>query len=474
MARFPTLGPGDKVRDKHLPDRLSDQELDSRYAPTSRGSTVFYDEFSRHANGPLAGKTPLIGAAWQTTGSAPTAIVDGRATSSDVGYAMAVVEDGRNGMLSTEVAFVGSAATMTMASCAASGASMLNNFVHFNFGPLGFFVTVRKDGGTFDPIMEGNWRAPAPLGINSPSRFGFVTRGNTVIIIGPNGETFAKSDPRIGQLGGNTKFWEPLTAGASQAFMYSASAVTFVGSGRPYGAADVAIDAASGFTMDGQGRVSGNRDGYNEVSIGRDDVASLPAVTYGPKSIRTYLVAAAASGATTIQTAEKFPQGSVVQIESGNNAETVTTTAPSAGSNVPYTTTVTATTKAHAANSAVVGTSPAGAQVSEYFNPENQWFYGPNAVLYVMRVNEMYLSPDLDTSIKRAAPGGGTPTGIVEMKRGIGFGQFGVVMTAGAGVPTGAGNTGDLYYRKDGAAGSVFYRCTATGPAGAAVWTALL
>lgn len=35
MARFPTLGPGDKVRDKHLPDRLKKDSLDGSYAPVS-------------------------------------------------------------------------------------------------------------------------------------------------------------------------------------------------------------------------------------------------------------------------------------------------------------------------------------------------------------------------------------------------------------------------------------------------------
>ncbi|OZE89994.1 hypothetical protein CH298_13510 [Rhodococcoides fascians] len=41
MARFPTLGPGDKVRDKHLPDRLRKDSLDGSYVPVpaSGGAT---------------------------------------------------------------------------------------------------------------------------------------------------------------------------------------------------------------------------------------------------------------------------------------------------------------------------------------------------------------------------------------------------------------------------------------------------
>lgn len=41
MARFPTLGPGDKVRDKHLPDRLSEEALDGSYAPLWQPSTAY-------------------------------------------------------------------------------------------------------------------------------------------------------------------------------------------------------------------------------------------------------------------------------------------------------------------------------------------------------------------------------------------------------------------------------------------------
>ncbi|OZD03901.1 hypothetical protein CH275_16045 [Rhodococcus sp. 06-235-1A] len=59
MARFPTLGPGDKVRDKHLPDRLTEESLDSSYAPVSRAAKnpdeIAVGAITRSANGAATG-----------------------------------------------------------------------------------------------------------------------------------------------------------------------------------------------------------------------------------------------------------------------------------------------------------------------------------------------------------------------------------------------------------------------------------
>ena len=57
------------------------------FAPKGRRSTVLYDEMSRHANGVLAGKVPLTGSAWATSGAQPTTVTSGTASSTGTGYA---------------------------------------------------------------------------------------------------------------------------------------------------------------------------------------------------------------------------------------------------------------------------------------------------------------------------------------------------------------------------------------------------
>lgn len=54
-----------------------------------------------------------------------------------------------------------------------------------------------------------------------------------------------------------------------------------------------------------------------------------------------------------------------------------------------------------------------------------------------------------------------------------GAGVAGAILNSGTGVPTIAGNIGDLYIRIDGAETTYFYRCTTAGAAGAAVWAAM-
>lgn len=53
MARFPTLGPGDKVRDKHLPDRLKKDSLDGSYAPLR----LVADGITYNSDGTVASST---------------------------------------------------------------------------------------------------------------------------------------------------------------------------------------------------------------------------------------------------------------------------------------------------------------------------------------------------------------------------------------------------------------------------------
>ncbi|TFI40251.1 hypothetical protein E4P29_25405 [Rhodococcus sp. 1R11] len=48
MARFPTLGPGDKVRDKHLPDRLTADQLDERVGTVGDSRYVPFERLAKN------------------------------------------------------------------------------------------------------------------------------------------------------------------------------------------------------------------------------------------------------------------------------------------------------------------------------------------------------------------------------------------------------------------------------------------
>jgi hypothetical protein len=180
-----------------------------------RGTVRVYDDFTASADGAISGRTPAAGSAWQTTGANPPAVASGAATSTGTGYMFQTLAD-KARLIMSDMAFTAGGGVMTMACCVAGDGTMLNNMVHFNFGPIGFSVTVRRDAGTFDAIpgLSGSWARPLATDGSETGVFLAILRRDTITVIGPDGiPRTSKPDTRIGALSGNTVFWEP-NAGA--------------------------------------------------------------------------------------------------------------------------------------------------------------------------------------------------------------------------------------------------------------------
>lgn len=400
-------------------------------------SPLLEDTFSLHADGPLAGVKPVLGNAWLTTGTSPTVIAGGYATSGLLaGYAY---QAGNPDVLECVNIFEGTSQSNTMA-WSSSTTFDLANMVHINFGPLGFTATLRQDGGTFDQLMVESWVVPLDSSGTVPYRFMVAIMGEQLIVTGPNGDYFSSPvDPRIAALRGKWYFWEPGTSSAgNQSFMVSVSAYNVP--------ANNISSPFLGPVLNGQtGRMTQTQNTLGapyqrqQVSIGQDPVTNMPAVIFGATTIFTQLTVPANIGDTTITTLEPIPLGSTFQIESGNNSETGTTSGSPVGTG-PYVQNVTvALTKAHLAGVSVIATPPT--QRTMYYNTENDRVFFPNTSVLVVQQN-LYFTTNVDTFINRSAAG---VTGI----RGVGAGKGALSVGQGvtANVPTAANMTnGGLFY----------------------------
>jgi hypothetical protein len=344
---------------------LVDESLDGKLG---RRDVSLYDEFSRHANGALAGKVPLVGNAWTTSGAQPTTVTSGTASSSGTGYAGQIFSAPVQG-IACELKWAGSGTAQAMTLITSTDVSIdVANAVHFNFGPKGFNLTVRKDAGTFDSLLASDWRRQMKVDNATVYRIGMEFRGDTVFLIGPNGEPYAVTDSRIGLLNGTMAVWEPVLSGSTEAKQVSAAAYTTANTGM-LSPLDMPGLVAAGFTTGLDGTTAGSRSTGREVSIGLDASTGLPAIMFGPNSaILAVLQTAVSIGATSLVLDQWMPSGTTVQIESGTNTETVTTSGASTGTG-PYTAPLTgAVTKAHSVGVAVSGTVPSSFKAKIYDN----------------------------------------------------------------------------------------------------------
>jgi hypothetical protein len=317
-----------------------------------------YVDFTGRANGSISGLVPDVGPALTTTGAQPPTIVSGKAASSGTGYIFATTGTVPQDLWS-DVVFTGPTNTgvMTMA----FSDSAINNAVHFNYGAKGYSLTVRKDGGTFDslPGGAGSWVRPVPADGATVARVRLILRGNTLTIVGPNGENRKINDPRIGLLAGAQVFWEPNNDGTNAALMLRGGVHTLNTTVQPSQFPAFA-DLGGEFLIDQDARVVGGAGTAFEVAIGRDNASGTPSIEFGSHyGYSIALTSAAASSATSIVTDKYIPNGSTIVLESGSGSETVTASANSTGSG-PYTTTVSALTKAHAAGVGGSAIPPSG------------------------------------------------------------------------------------------------------------------
>lgn len=454
-------------------------------ALAGRSSLGMFQDWSAHANGSISGDTTTYGGlTWQVTGGNVPVVTSGYLYSPGPSKGYACVDcPSQPRVITCEVAFggFGTDLPMTMALCANTFASgnILQKAVHFNFGPAGFTLTLLDAADTsrqfkvIGGLSSAKWRRPCKVDGTTLYRFSMMIKGNTVHLIGPNGEKFAVTDERVSSFAGPTAFWEPTTETSTIGKLRTAGLVFVAATGRG-GQHDLILETAGGRHTDYANRVVGSAGGYGERSSGLDPTAGCPGDQYGYTLGYATLTSDAASGATSIVTDEKIPNGSTIVIGTGATAESITSSAASTGSG-PYTTTVSALANAHAALTVCQITPTSTRHCTSYFNPENSTYYLPDSTsLAVRSTNGIFLSSGLTTGLKEQASSTNVPAGVAVVTKGMRFSTTGAIMTSGVGAPTGPGSVGDLYDRVDGSAGSYRYRCTTAGAAGSAVWTAIL
>jgi hypothetical protein len=325
---------------------------------------LMYDEFARHPDGALSGLVPLVGPTWVGTGAQPPTVASGLLTSSGVGYAL--------GSFAEQVSYIEALVVFSGTDDGSEGFSFgwgddsVANAIHLTVGGTGAFtLQLRKDSGSFDGILFANsWKRRIAFDGVTPYKFAMSLHGETVVVHGPGGEVFATTDARIPELAGADVFWEPLTG------TYVSKLASVRALARPTN--EVALTNgpnAFDLTPVGDDNLYAFRDQWWHMEIGRHTVSDLPAITFGPLRIRTALVNAIGIGAVAITTRDRLFNGSTI-LGYGNDAETVTVSG--ASSSAPWTATITAATKAHAAGEYVEGGgNPTGLRPYLDFNPDS-------------------------------------------------------------------------------------------------------
>lgn len=360
--------------------------LDGRFEQLGRDALAFYLDVTAMADGALTGTAAQVGGNVQTSGTQPTTIASGKASGPATGtsyLAPSTLLTAAPNLLMCEVAFSATTTSQVMTMISSSDASItVANGIHFNFGPRGFNVSVRKDSDTFDSIMTGTWREAVPCDGATTRRYALSVRNNTLKVTGPNGEEWATDDVRVGLLTGTLPIWEPNKSGTEQAFLTKAWAVVRDGTRRPSPYHHPADSAAGGFATDALGRVVGSKGTAYEVAVGYDNATGLGSIEFGPASAYpTTLQSGAAATATSIVTDKWIPTGSTIQIESGTNKETVTASGNSTGSYPTYTTAVSALTKTHAAGVGLSVTVPAAFRWKLTVNQGTPTLTGSNVIM---------------------------------------------------------------------------------------------
>lgn len=252
--------------------------------------------------------------------------------------------------------------------------------------------------------MSGTWSSPMATD-GTLYRVIVAVRGNRLVIYGPHGDVYASPpDPRVSAQRGTWVFWEPNTASGTVATLGSVFAYTRATTGYLGGALQPDLIAGAAAASDGNGRLWGSPGTSLGVAIGKGNASGQPSVTFGPPTYYTALSASASIGAGTISLRDSVPSGTVLQIESGNGSESVTTSGNPTGSG-PYTTTLTGTlTKAHASGVAVIGTAPSSRKTEMYLNQANGQFFLPDLAVVCVPQN-LYFSSNLDVNLSRSAAG---------------------------------------------------------------------
>lgn len=448
--------------------RLSESSLDASYARITRIPVVVYDDFAGLPDGPVAGRAPIVGPVWRTTGAVPPTITSGAMTSTGTGYAYTKPTVAPEAAWADVSFVIGTSADdkpMTIACALTDDAGMLNNLAaHLNWGPRSFALQVRQDAeNPFPYLLTGNWVTDLEAG--QVCRVGLSIRGKTATVLGPNGEIRTATDPRIAALNGGTWFWEPRAVSGSSARVRSVLATGRTSQGRGAGFADAVDLGGAGAVLDDQARAVGSRETITEVSIGINPANRMPGIFFGAQTIRTTLESAAAIGAASLSTKHPIPPGASLRIDSGTSVETITSGALSTGTARPYSTPLaTVTTKAHAAGSVVVATPTATSRALMYLNASNGHFHLPDVPVLVAPGDKLYLGDQLDTYIER--------TGAAVARSSAPFQvQTGATLRSGSGAPIASGTAGDYYFRTDtpSTANQRIYVCT-----GGTAWLALI
>lgn len=328
---------------------------------------VVYDDFTRYNNGPLNGQPPLIGPTWVTSGASPIQVVNGEAITnqpSGTGYMWANA-DGPIHYIECTMVLHGTP-TSGLMTMAWSNPSSLNDLLHSNINPTGFNCSFRQDGeaswgpGVTD-LVAGNWKYPMVPGYMY--RVGILVRDEMWMIIGPHGEVFSASDPRVRQISAkNAVFWEPTgTPGGNGIGLTSVRALRLADGDT----ADTLLSpmdlAGMAVNRDVNERVVAGRDTFWQVSMGTD-TSGMAGILLGPTKIRTRLSTDVPIGATSITTEEPLGYGGITfKIGGGDSLESLTTSgnsSPLPGAGYPYTHNVaTPTTKVHNKGDVVYTTS---------------------------------------------------------------------------------------------------------------------
>lgn len=398
--------------------------LATTYAALGQLTRTLVDDGSAHAAGGVAGTLPQIGPAWVTSGtSLPTWSGTGYASSAGTGYMAVPLPVCTSAIIHAGIVWGGTDnGTGPMALAFSSDATILvDNMVHLNFGPEGFNLTFRENGGSFDLTpCYGSWYEYAQVGsgilYHYALRVDAIT--STVTVIGPSPlDVYTFQDPRVALLAGlgsgSLPFWEPNTNGTLVTELVHMEAQTLVDTGPLQPFATYGENEMAGALRDSYQRVVGNRGQFGEVAVGASASDGYPSVTFGPTVIYTQLLAAVVAGATSITTFGPMPTGTSIQIESGTNAETVTATGASSGSGNSWTTAVTALADNHAAGVAVIATPPVSAQGKMEWNSSSKYLVMP--VAFALGSSGNFYTNDQTATLAENGSGawkfGGTGTG---------------------------------------------------------------
>jgi hypothetical protein len=362
---------------------------------------LVFDHFDRHANGDIATKVPVVGAAWRSSGSGLPTVTSGLLSSSANGYAyIDCVETPQTiaaGVRWTnpDTNFTATLAWMTGAT--GSTFAVANIGCHFNFGPTGYSVTIVQATTSYT-LMSGTWTVPMLADVTYPVT---ATINGGRLTITANGDVRTSAyDVRLTTLVGPIVWWQSMVIGsASTAFAWAFAAAASDGVST---VPQLSAAARSSESIGSRGQVVGNADNGAQTMIGystQDNVS--PGINFGASTIRTYLSSAVSISATTFQSPIPIPSGSSVVFTGGTGAETLTTTGFPTGSG-PYTHTTTAAfTKAHLANASVIATPTASFRNTMYLSLANGYFYLPNNSVLCAPNGNLYLGTALDTFLRR-------------------------------------------------------------------------